>query len=318
MTDRALCLIQAMLLLSLVLGVTPAWASVELVSFEATLDGSQAVLVTWETASEVDMLGFFVQRSLQEEDGYERVSDLILATGDVVGASYEFIDTNVQGGMTYYYRLEAVDLSGASEFYDPVSVTLPALPTATPTPTPTSTPTATSTSTPTATPTDTPTSTPTPTLAPSDTPLPSDTPQPTPTPTLPATDTSTATPAATATVAATAAPTATAVPTATATPTVTTVVTATAAPVVTATMTATIASTATPAPTAIATPTATLSSTPSPAPTETLEPGPPPASEDEVYWPLVFCSVCGVLGGGGILLLAAVFGGILWRRWRYQ
>jgi hypothetical protein len=88
------------------------------------------------------MLGFYVQRALQEEGEYESVSDIIPAMGDIVGAFYEHIDADVQMGVTYYYRLKALELTGAYELHGPVSAALiPPTETPTSTPTPSATPT---------------------------------------------------------------------------------------------------------------------------------------------------------------------------------
>jgi hypothetical protein len=51
-------------------------------------------------------------------------SSLIPAQGSATkGASYEFIDTNVQNRKTYYYKLEDIDLNGQSTMHGPVSAT---------------------------------------------------------------------------------------------------------------------------------------------------------------------------------------------------
>lgn len=158
--------------------VLPMHAAVTLVSFTASPEG-QTIVVKWETASEVNMLGFYLWRSTEEGGIYSPISDLIPAEGDIVGATYQFIDTAVEPGQTYFYKLEAVETTGASQFYGPVSATVPAF-TPTPEPSPTSTPTPTSTFTPTPSPTSTPTRTPTLTSTP--TPSPTSTPTPTFTP----------------------------------------------------------------------------------------------------------------------------------------
>ncbi|MCS7287078.1 MAG: hypothetical protein NZ653_08095 [Anaerolineae bacterium] len=160
-----------------------ARAAVTLVSFTAAPQG-QSVLVQWETASEVNMLGFYVWRSTEEGGNYTRISDLIPAVGDIVGAIYQFVDTAVGPGQTYFYRLEAVETTGASQFYGPVSVTVP-VPTPTPGPSPTFVPSPTPTPTPSPAPppTSTPTPSPTPTLTPSLTPSPTPPLAPTFTPT---------------------------------------------------------------------------------------------------------------------------------------
>jgi hypothetical protein len=115
-----------------------ARAAVDLISFEAAPDGD-AIRVTWETASEIDMAGFFVQRAAQRDGTYVRVSGVIPAEGGMMGQAYEYVDDDVSPGDTFYYQLEALEVTGFTEYFGPISATLPLPPTATPTPSPTPT-----------------------------------------------------------------------------------------------------------------------------------------------------------------------------------
>jgi hypothetical protein len=141
-----------------------ARAAVTLVSFTATGMGDH-ILVEWETASEFEIAGFFVQASDQLNGTYTRISDIYDSVGGLTGTTYSYSDYQVTLGVTKYYRLESIDANTqASEFSDPISG-LPdvATATATNTTTATSTPTPTETSTSEITPTSTVTPTPTPT-----------------------------------------------------------------------------------------------------------------------------------------------------------
>lgn len=140
-----------------------AWAGVILASFTVTCDEDQ-VLVEWETASEVEVIGFKLWRNTSETGDYTQLNDLIPATafGSPIGASYSYTDTNVINGTTYYYKLDVIAIDGSTiESTDPAWCTPGVQPTATatgtPSPTPTRTPTP--TSTPPTGPTPTPTST---------------------------------------------------------------------------------------------------------------------------------------------------------------
>jgi hypothetical protein len=168
--------------MSYVLGEkTPrAYANVTLVSFTARSDsGLPRVVISWETATEIDTAGFYVQRSLTNTaDSYTRVSPFVSAEGDsVTGAEYVYTDTTTVLNATYYYRLEEVPTDAAKPTikHEPVVVIAGVAPTQTPTVSPTAT------RTPTQTPTPTPTRTPTLTL----TPPPSTTSTNTPAPTNP-------------------------------------------------------------------------------------------------------------------------------------
>lgn len=188
-------------------------ASVTLISFQARWAGDK-VQVTWETASEIDNMGFYIHRSEQEGGAYQPSTDLIPSQGDIIGAFYEWEDRNVEPGKTYYYKLEDLSSGGPSRFWGPVSA-VAGQPTATFTPAATDTPTATLTPLSTATPSPTPSLTTTISPTPASTLTPTPVPSSSPTPTSRTTSTATATrrpsvtPGATTSIAQ---PTATAVP----------------------------------------------------------------------------------------------------------
>ena len=160
--------------------VRTARAAVTLVNFETTVDNTD-VIVSWETATEIDTQGFYVSRGLQATGVYTHVSPFIPAKGgSLTGGLYDYSDQNLQAG-TYYYWLEAINHDQSIDLHGPISITLDALPT--PTPTATNSPqAAAATATATRTPTPTRTKTPTPTPSPTHTPVPSATRGPTVTP----------------------------------------------------------------------------------------------------------------------------------------
>jgi hypothetical protein len=97
---------------------------ITLSSFIATPKSSK-VLLQWSTKAEVDNTGFNIYRSESEYDGYRKINgSLITAKGSITqGASYEFIDTDVQNRKTYYHKLEDMDLNGIATMHGPVSAT---------------------------------------------------------------------------------------------------------------------------------------------------------------------------------------------------
>ena len=94
---------------------------VELSSFTATSTDSSIVL-KWETESEANNAGFNVYRAETENGDYTKINSvLIIAKGSTTqGASYEYIDTAVQVRITYYYKLEDMDLTGTFRNHGPV------------------------------------------------------------------------------------------------------------------------------------------------------------------------------------------------------
>jgi hypothetical protein len=99
-------------------GATP----VELANFELTDDDGQ-VAIAWETSIEENSYGFNILRAEQGSTAFEQVNaEIIRSQGG--NTSYEFVDTTVELGMTYEYRLEALDLSGETETFTLGAVTV--------------------------------------------------------------------------------------------------------------------------------------------------------------------------------------------------
>jgi hypothetical protein len=103
------------------MGDTPPTA-VSLASFAAEWDGDE-VQVAWETVLEIDTVGFNLWRSTDPDDGYERVDGALIpaeSLGGVEGGFYEYTDGDVTPSTTYYYKLEELEVGGASNWYGPV------------------------------------------------------------------------------------------------------------------------------------------------------------------------------------------------------
>ncbi|MEJ2211953.1 MAG: hypothetical protein P8129_23375 [Anaerolineae bacterium] len=89
----------------------------------------QALAVCWETATELETLGFHLYRSDTGATGrFARLTETLLpgqAPGSPSGAIYEWVDSEVEEEQTYFYLLEALDVYGQATRYGPVSATLP-------------------------------------------------------------------------------------------------------------------------------------------------------------------------------------------------
>lgn len=111
---------------------------VELSSFTATLTAQNFVKLTWVSQTETGMWGYRVYRaeSADQASALLLTPTLIPATNTSTTQVYNLEDKDVEIGTTYWYWLEAVELTGAGQFYgQPVSVTVqgevpPVLPTA--------------------------------------------------------------------------------------------------------------------------------------------------------------------------------------------
>ncbi|MGH7595038.1 MAG: Ig-like domain-containing protein [bacterium] len=86
----------------------------------ATANGAKAVKLEWRTSAEVDNAGFNILRGRSGSGRFEKINQrLIPARQD---GQYIFVDDNVDAGGRYYYKLEAVDLSGNVTLHGPVNV----------------------------------------------------------------------------------------------------------------------------------------------------------------------------------------------------
>ncbi len=82
-----------------------------------------AVVLSWDTASEVGTAGFNVYRSpawdsAAPEDWIKVNDELIPSAGDeTVGADYRFEDDDLTPGRKYRYRIEEVEWDGGATWY---------------------------------------------------------------------------------------------------------------------------------------------------------------------------------------------------------
>lgn len=103
---------------------------VTLTSFTAKADYGKIVL-NWETASEIDNEGFFLYRSDDPNGLFVPINSQIIpgAGNSSVAHSYEYVDTNVEEDVTYYYKLYSRDFNGTLHVYgQAVSATVLPLP----------------------------------------------------------------------------------------------------------------------------------------------------------------------------------------------
>lgn len=134
------------------LSTTPrAVASVTLNYFRATWQPDlETVVIEWQTATELNTIGFIVQRSTSPTSGFVDITEVIPAVGDQLsGWTYDPVaddPTTIVLGTTYWYRLIVINSSPPNDEIDPVAVltgienTVTPTNTATRTPTPTPTP----------------------------------------------------------------------------------------------------------------------------------------------------------------------------------
>ena len=83
------------------------------------------VTVEWTTASELNTVGFNLLKAETQNGPFDQInSNLIPAGSDsLTGSNYSFTDSSVQDGITYYYLLEEIELTGESSRHGPIVVT---------------------------------------------------------------------------------------------------------------------------------------------------------------------------------------------------
>ena len=101
--------------------------AVDMLSFLA-LGGDSSITLFWETTNEIDNLGFNVYRATSVNGARVKLNaqmiPSLVAPGSPFGAAYEYADTTVRFGRTYYYWLEDVDIFGRTRLYGPVDAKL--------------------------------------------------------------------------------------------------------------------------------------------------------------------------------------------------
>lgn len=105
---------------------------VELASFTARYDG-EGVILEWATESEVDNLGYVIDRSQNGSDwatiaSYQTHETLMGQSFSTTRTEYSFIDMAVIDGETYDYRLSDVNIYGVVNSYPPISINVGADP----------------------------------------------------------------------------------------------------------------------------------------------------------------------------------------------
>ncbi len=91
---------------------------------------SAGVIVSWETESETDNLGFHLYRTVAGRDDWARLNAALIpsvAAGSVAGHVYTWTDATARRGHTYEYRLVAVGFDAGERTLQTVSVRYPAV-----------------------------------------------------------------------------------------------------------------------------------------------------------------------------------------------
>ena len=92
--------------------------SVDIIFFEAVWQ-AEGVRVSWQTANEIDLLGFNLYRAESEDGPWAQVNPALIPSqylGQPEGGSYSWLDADVTPGERYFYTLETVDINSRGSF----------------------------------------------------------------------------------------------------------------------------------------------------------------------------------------------------------
>jgi len=83
------------------------------------------IIIEWETASEVDTVGFDILRGETPEGEFVKINEqLIPASVDPFSDNfYTYTDDNAQSQTTYYYQLLDVEADGTTTTHGPIEIT---------------------------------------------------------------------------------------------------------------------------------------------------------------------------------------------------
>ena len=95
--------------------VLAAALPVELTDFTATAR-EKDILLTWETAQELNNRGFNIERRAENEIAFRNIGWADGAGDSETPTAYDFVDKNAETGVTYYYRLLQEDFDGRSDY----------------------------------------------------------------------------------------------------------------------------------------------------------------------------------------------------------
>ncbi len=84
-----------------------------------------AIVIEWSTESELDIAGYNLLRGVAPEGPFTRINPQVIPPSEdsLTGGDYAYEDTDLQAGVTYYYLLEDIEVSGGVNQHGPVAQT---------------------------------------------------------------------------------------------------------------------------------------------------------------------------------------------------
>jgi hypothetical protein len=98
----------------------------ELTTFFAE-NGNGKVVLHWTTESELENEGFHIYRSLNRENGFQRINSSIIPSAGNSGVrqTYTYEDHNVTNGIPYYYKISDEDINGHETMHNFLAIGIP-------------------------------------------------------------------------------------------------------------------------------------------------------------------------------------------------
>lgn len=105
-------------------GTNPNGLPVQLASFTATALSATSVRLQWETISEINNYGFYVERRISGSLDWRTVENSFVPGHGTTNErrTYQFIDNTLPNPGAYHYRLRQVDLDGTVHYTEPITV----------------------------------------------------------------------------------------------------------------------------------------------------------------------------------------------------
>ena len=82
-----------------------------------------SIVVNWETASEINTVGFNLYRGTKENEELLRINQQLIPplSDPLLGGEYEFMDYDVESGQNYFYQLEEIQNTGIAKRFNIVT-----------------------------------------------------------------------------------------------------------------------------------------------------------------------------------------------------
>lgn len=88
------------------------------------------IRIEWETETEVNTAGFNLYRATSRDGDFSKLNERLIPSegGPSSGASYDYVDRDVEPGQRYFYQLEDVELDNSAQRHEIIEYEAPLAP----------------------------------------------------------------------------------------------------------------------------------------------------------------------------------------------